>query len=221
VGVATEQPTADPLADALRRGAQHRRFQDGQALFVEGDRAERVYVIDKGWVLMSTTAPSGREIVLGLRGPGHVLGDMSALDGEPRSATAVAIGEVETSVVAAAAFAAVIEDPSAARALIVMLASRLREADRRRLEFSALDTLGRVASRLFELSERFGEQTAEGIAIELPLSQEQLASWCGASREATVKALASLRALGCVQTSRKRVLITDPEALRRHAEGLA
>ena len=62
--------------------------------------------------------------------------------------------------------------------LLRVLASRLRDADRKRLEFAALDTLGRVACCLQELSERFGEETAEGIKVELPLSQEQLASWC-------------------------------------------
>ena len=81
------------------------------------------------------------------------------------------------------------------------------------------DALGRVAWRLHELAERFGEGTPEGIEVELPLSQEQLASWCGASREATVKALAALRTLGCVSTGRRSVVIHDAEALRRHADG--
>jgi CRP-like cAMP-binding protein len=105
--------------------------------------------------------------------------------------------------------------------MIRVLAERLRDADRKRVEFSALDTLGRVAWRLLELSERFGSETDEGILVELPLSQEQLASWCGASREATVKALASLRSLGTITTGRRRVVIRSPEALSRHARGLA
>jgi CRP/FNR family transcriptional regulator, cyclic AMP receptor protein len=50
----------------------------------------------------------------------------------------------------------------------------------------------------------------------LPFSQEQLASWCGASREATVKALAALRTLGCIATGRRSLLIRDVDALRRH-----
>jgi CRP-like cAMP-binding protein len=101
--------------------------------------------------------------------------------------------------------------------LLRVLASRLRDADRKRLEFAALDTLGRVAWRLQELGERLGEATADGIEIELPLSQEQLAGWCGASREATVKALAALRTLGRISTGRRSVLIRDAQALRQHA----
>ncbi len=75
--------------------------------------------------------------------------------------------------------------------LLRVLANRLRDADRKRLESAALDTLGRVAWRLHELSGRFGQRTPDGVEVELPLSQEQLASWGGASQEATVKALAA------------------------------
>jgi CRP/FNR family transcriptional regulator, cyclic AMP receptor protein len=195
------------------------RFRRGQALFTQGDRAERVFVIERGWVLIMSVAPGGREIVLGLRGPGDLIGDLSALDGAPRSATALAAGEVEATVARSSVFIRTLSDAATAMDLLRLLASRLRDADRKRLEFAALDTLGRVARRLQELSERFGEQTAEGIEVELPLSQEQLASWCGASREATVKALAALRTLGCIATRRRSVLIRDVAGLRQHAYG--
>jgi CRP-like cAMP-binding protein len=75
------------------------------------------------------------------------------------------------------------------------------------------------ADTAMELAERFGETTTNGIEVELPLSQEQLASWRGASRETSVKALAALRTLGCISTGRPTVVIHDPEALRRHAHG--
>ena len=97
----------------------------------------------------------------------------------------------------------------------------MREADRRRLEFSTLDTLARVATRLLELTERFGEPVAGGICVELPLVQEDLARWCGASRESTVKALRTLRDLGVVTTARRTVTVHDagrsgrPRAARR------
>lgn len=207
------------LSAALRREGHTRTFQRGQALFTEGDRAERVFLIERGWVIVTCIAPGGREIVLGLRGPGEMLGELSALDGEPRSASAVTVSEVETTIVSGSALMRALDHVEAAREIIRMLAARLRDADRKRLEFAALNTLGRVAWRLLELSERFGDETADGISVELPLSQEQLAGWCGASRESTVKALASLRALGCITTGRRHVLIGDVEMLRRHAQG--
>lgn len=221
VGVSATTPTGELVAGALRREGRSVRFRRGHALFTEGDLADRVFVIERGWVLITSIAPGGREIVLGLRGPGDVIGDLSALDGAPRSASALAAGEVEATVAPGSVLIRAMGDAAMAMELLRVLASRLRDADRKRLEFAALDTLGRVAWRLHELSERFGVDTADGIEVELPLSQEQLASWCGASREATVKALAALRTLGCISTGRRSVLIRDLEALRRRAQGAA
>ncbi len=216
----TTQPV-ELLAGALRSEGHRVRFRRGQALFTEGDRAERVFVIERGWVMITSIAPGGREIVLGLRGADDVIGELSALDGSPRSATALALGEVHVTVAPSSALTRALRDAATAMELICVLASRLRDADRKRLEFASLDTLGRVAWRLVELSERFGRDTGDGIEVGLPVSQEQLASWCGASREATVKALGSLRTLGCIATGRRSVLIRDIEALRRHAYGAA
>ena len=178
-------------------------------------------MIERGRVLITCMGPGGKQTVLGLRGPGDVLGELSVFDGGIRSATAVTLEDVDAVVTSASALTRAAQEIDTAHELIRILASRLREADRRRLEFSSLDTLGRVAWRLVELGERFGRETPQGIAVDLPISQDQLASWCAASREATVKALASLRALGAISTSRRHVLIADPEALRRHAGGFA
>lgn len=217
----TAGPHGSLLGDALRREGHRVQFRRGQALLIQGDRSERVFVIERGWVIISYVGPGGREIVLGLRGPGDVIGELSSLDDEPRTATALAVDEVHAIVAPASVLTRALQDADTANELIRVLAARLRDADRKRLEFAMLDTLGRVAWRVLELGEQFGQDGADGIVVELPLSQEQLASWCGASREATVKALAALRTLGCVTTGRRTVTILDADALRRHAGGLA
>ncbi|HZE04442.1 MAG TPA: Crp/Fnr family transcriptional regulator, partial [Solirubrobacteraceae bacterium] len=134
-----------------------------------------------------------------------------------RSATAMAIDDVEAIVAPGSALERALDDVRGAREMITILAGRLRDADRKRLEFATLDTLGRVAGRLLELGDRFGARGDGELVVELPLSQEQLASWCGASRESTVKALSTLRALNCISTGRQSVVIHDLDALRRHA----
>jgi CRP/FNR family transcriptional regulator, cyclic AMP receptor protein len=217
----TAGPHGSLLGDALRREGRRVQFRRGQALLIQGDRSERVFVIERGWVIISYVGPGGREIVLGLRGPGDVIGELSSLDDEPRTATALAVDEVHAIVAPASVLTRALQDADTANELIRVLAARLRDADRKRLEFAMLDTLGRVAWRVLELGEQFGEDGEDGLVVELPLSQEQLASWCGASREATVKALAALRTLGCVTTGRRTVTILDADALRRHAGGLA
>jgi CRP-like cAMP-binding protein len=200
-------------------GGVRRRFRRGEALFSAGDISDRVLLIERGWLKITHSSPDGRESVLGLRGPGEVVGELSTLDGSPRSATAVAVDDVEAIVVPGRDFERALDQHGdATRALLRILAGRLRDADRKRIEFSTLGTLGRVASRLLELAERFGEETPDGLRVELPLSQEELAAWCGSSREATVKALRQLRELGCVTTGRRSVTIHDRDALRGHAE---
>jgi CRP/FNR family cyclic AMP-dependent transcriptional regulator len=207
------------LLEAVRRDAEPRRFRRCQALFVEGDRAERLFLIEQGWVLISVLSAAGRETVLSLAGPGDLLGDVSAVDGAPRSASAVALGDVQSLAAPARVLSEAAAEPALAAALLRILAGRLREADRRRVEFASLDTLGRVSSRLVEVAARFGSPEEDGtVAVELPLSQEQLASWCAASREATVKALASLRSLGYITTGRHQILVHDLAALRARAE---
>jgi CRP-like cAMP-binding protein len=206
------------LAAALRAHGIRRTFPRGQALFTEGDLGERVFMIETGWVTLRSAGPDGEEMILALRGPGEVVGEMSAFDGAPRTATALAVDEVEAVVAPARSVAAALEkDVDAANDFARILVARLRESDSQRVEFTVLDTLARVARRLLDLADRFGQPTPDGVKVELPLSQEELASWCGASREATVKALRTLREVGGITTGRRMVTLHDRDALRRHA----
>jgi CRP/FNR family cyclic AMP-dependent transcriptional regulator len=101
--------------------------------------------------------------------------------------------------------------------LLRTLTGRLRDADRKRVEFGSYDAISRVSLRLVELADRFGETTPTGVRITLPFTQDELAGWVGASREAVVKALATLRRMGYVRTQRKSVVVCDVPALRRRA----
>jgi CRP/FNR family cyclic AMP-dependent transcriptional regulator len=217
-----DEPDSGRLVAALRAHGVLRLYRRGEVIFSEGDVAERLFVLERGWVLIRSSGPDGRDVVLGLRGPGEVLGELSVLDGKPRSASAVAAADAELVETPGVVLRRTIEDDhQATRELLSLIADRLREADRRRLEYTTQDTLTRVATRLLELSERFGEPAPEGIYLELPLVQEDLARWCGASRESTVKALRTLRGLGVVTTARRSVTIHDERGLRRAARGLA
>jgi CRP/FNR family cyclic AMP-dependent transcriptional regulator len=209
----------DPVArEALHDKGTRRSFRRGTTLFHEGGGSDRVVVVLSGRVKVSTVTDDGKEIVLAFRGPGDLLGELSAIDGGPRSATVSALEPVDALVVAASDFRSFLAaHPPVALLLLEMLGRRLRDADRKRVEYGAYDTLGRVAARLVELAERFGEPVARGLRITLPLSQEELAGWTGASREAVSKALQALRGLGWVVTERRRITVLDIEALRRRS----
>jgi CRP/FNR family transcriptional regulator, cyclic AMP receptor protein len=107
--------------------------------------------------------------------------------------------------------------PRVCLALMRTLSGRLREADRKHVEFAASDTVGRVARRLLDLSAPLGHRSADGLHVALPVSQDELASWVGASREAVSKALRVMRTRGWIQVRRRDVVLLDEPALRRRA----
>jgi CRP/FNR family transcriptional regulator, cyclic AMP receptor protein len=176
-----------------------------------------VLIVRAGRIKVGVVTPEGHDVMLGFLGPGTVLGDLSAVDGEPRSTTAIAAEPVEALGVPMLAFRALLEErPAIVLALMRFSAERLRAADRQRVEFAAYDVLGRVARRIEELAHD-GVETAEGIEIDTGLSQEDLAAWTAASREAVSKALGAMRTLGWIETRRRVIVVRDRAALRRHA----
>jgi CRP/FNR family transcriptional regulator, cyclic AMP receptor protein len=202
----------------LKRAGVLRHFESGTALFHEHQPSDRVMLLTKGRVKIASATDDGRESVLAFRGPGEVLGELSAIDGQPRSASVLAVDDVEAIVIPAHDFRAFLErTPRATLWLLTRVIARLREADRKRAEFGASDTIGRVAARLVELAERYGQPTDVGVRIDLPITQEELASWVGSSREGVNKALHTLRELGWVGTERRAITVVDIEALRRRA----
>jgi CRP/FNR family cyclic AMP-dependent transcriptional regulator len=202
---------------ALEQVGSVRRFPRGDALFHQGDDPGMVLIIRVGRIKVSVVTPDGHDVMLGYLQPGTVLGDLAALDGEPRSTTAIAIDAVEALGIPMLAFRTLLDErPGIMRALMLVSAQRLRTADRQRVEFAAYDVLGRVARRIDELAET-GTETAEGIEIDAGLSQEDLAAWTAASREAVSKALGAMRTLGWIDTRRRMIVVRDRAALRRHA----
>lgn len=195
-----------------------RRFARGQALFHEGQLPDRVVLMQSGCVKVTCTTTTGREIVLAFRGPGELVGELAAIDDEPRSATIVAVESVEALTLTPRDFLAFLEThPAASLALVRVLSRRLRDADAKRIEFASLNTLGRVAHRLLELCDRFGDPEDGAIRIALPLSQEELAGWTGSSLESVGRSLQTMRALHWITTRRREIRVVDPDALRRAA----
>ena len=204
----------DELAWLEDRGVR-RRFERGARLFSEHQVSDRVMLVTAGRVKIAGTGSDGRESVLAFRGPGDVLGELSAIDGGPRSASVTAVDPIEAVVLPAADFRRFLEtSPRATLWLLTRVIARLRESDRKRVEFGTSDTIGRVASRLVELAERYGKRVDDGVRIDLPITQEELASWVGSSREGVNKALHTLRELRWVETERRSITVRNMDALR-------
>jgi CRP-like cAMP-binding protein len=169
-------------------------------------------------VKVSSFAESGKETILAVRGAGDLIGELSTLDGQPRSATATALDAVDALLVPATDFLSYLSvHVRVGPLLLQMLSRRLRESDRKRIEYGTVDAPGRVAAQLLQLADRYGEASPRGTRITLPLSQQELAAWLGLSREAVSKALREFRSQGWIRTQRRAITISSEDGLRRRA----
>jgi CRP-like cAMP-binding protein len=204
---------------ALSALGRHQTFTRGATLLAERQFGDRVMVLLDGRVKLTRVTSRGRDVVLGFRSAGDLLGELSAIDEQPRSAAVTAIEDVRTLTLAARDFRQFLAGhPHASIVVMRLLVERLRDADNKRVGFASSDTVARVASRLVELTERFGTPAGEDMVIDLPLTQEELAGWCGASLESTAKALRVLRDLGYISTQRRVVTVHAPVQLRARAD---
>jgi CRP/FNR family transcriptional regulator, cyclic AMP receptor protein len=205
-------------ASELRAVGRESAYGANVTLFHEGDDAGPVVVLLRGRVKVAAVG-AGREAIIAVREPGDLIGELSAMDGGPRSATVTTLEPVQALLVPGSAFASLLErHPRIALVILRMVATRLRYADAQQTQFATHDVVGRVARRLVELADRFGSSGERGIELALPLSQEELAAWTGASREAVSKALQLLRSLRILETGRRRITVLDLDALRRRAQ---
>ena len=208
-----------PEAAAELRGlGTRRRYPAGAALFLEGDAAHEALVVLAGEVKLSVGSVEGGEVILDVLEPGSLVGELSVIDGKPRSATVSALSPVEVLAVGAIAFNEFLErHPPILRGLLIEVIDRLRTRVRHQLEFGTGDAMGRICARLAELADRQGEMEGGSIVVHSPVSQTELAAWAGLSREAVVKALRALRQLGWVENRGRTIVIHELERVRQRA----
>ena len=203
---------------ALEQRARVVSFAAGEALLREGEAGDRALILLGGRAKVTFTTRSGRSVMLAIRGPGDLIGDLSAIDRRPRSSSVEALEPVEALAIAASELRAlIVRRPELATAMLEMLSERFRDAERKRIEFGSSDAVGRVAARIIELAERYGEARSEEIVIALPVSQEDLAGWCSTSRASVASALRELREQGSIETARRRIVVRDLDELRLRA----
>lgn len=211
----------DRQRQAIRAGAEVRRFSPGTVIIREGDRAGWVLILTSGRVKIVSAAPGGHDAVLAVRGPGDILGEMAAMDGSPRSASAIAVDPVTALWLSADVFVRILRDePGISTVLLKIITGRLRYANTRRAEFGDSTAAQRLARLLVDLADRYGTRGPDGTLIALRISQSDLAGLAATSREAVGRTLRTLRSDGVIRTGRQRLVIRDLDGLRRQATEL-
>ena len=192
-----------------------RTFGRGEAIILAEEIGETFFVICGGQVKVSITHEDGREVILSLLGPGKVFGELSLLDGQPRSANVVALRETELITLSRSAFLQLILDtPPIATALLGELASRLRTTDQKIEGLALLDVTSRIARTLLQLGEDQGRETEVGTLVENRPTHQQLANMAGTTRETVSRVLKRLEAQGYISCKARTILILREDVER-------
>ncbi len=200
---------------AFKAVGRLQRFTDGETIFRQGDQTGGVYAIVAGRVKVSVQGAGGREVVLQFPGKGQLVGELATLSGGVRAATVTAVRDAEAITLSTEQFRRFISAfPRVAALIVEHVTALLAEADRQLVDLATRDVTGRVATRLLELADQVEAGDTNTVRISLALSQDELAAWTGASREAVAKSLQQLRELGWVQTGRREITVLDRAALR-------
>jgi CRP/FNR family transcriptional regulator, cyclic AMP receptor protein len=207
-------------AEALMQQVRRRTVRKSEPILRAGAAGDDVVLVLSGHVKLVAYGADKREVVLAIRGRGELIGEMAALAGQRRTATAVAVDDVEVGYLAADELKSFLAaHPDVALVLIRMLVRRLSEADRDRVDLATQDSVGMVAKRLLELSVDHGTRVGAGTLIEFALTQDELASWTGATRETVSRALRLMRQLGWVSTDHRSITVLDAAALQQRSGG--
>jgi CRP/FNR family cyclic AMP-dependent transcriptional regulator len=159
------------------------RLAADEALFLAGDGGDGCYLVEEGLLKVAVASQSGGERILAFLGPGAIVGEMSIIDGRPRSASVV-VRQAAVKFLSCAAFEEFTRNyPEIYEYLVKLLASRLREANAVIAAGTFLSLKGRVARTLLELAEGFGQDVGSGrIVIHQKIGQSDLAARAGVAR---------------------------------------
>ncbi len=204
----------DAAREDLARALKPARFRKDAVLFSREDPGSALYMIVRGKVKVVLYGSSGREVILTILKDGDFVGEMSLLDGKPRSASVVALQDSDALVLERADFVRFIEGrPSVFFAILGEMSRRLREADQKIGSLALLDVYGRVARALLDLAKKEGELTDEGTVVKDRPTHQQIAGMIGTSRETVSRVMSDLQKKGFLRTTGRRLVLTSQKSL--------
>lgn len=206
----------DEELNAIARVSVVKNCPKDSLILIEDDEGDALFIIRAGKVKVTSFSVTGKEIIFSILGAGDFFGDMSLLDGKPRSASVISMEESSVYILRRVDFHRIIEKhPNIALKLLKELTSRLRKADERIESLALLDVRGRVAGILLQLAGESGEKTPEGIVIRSRPTHQDLANMVGTTRETVTRILKQMENGNYIILSGKDVTILDPERLKR------
>jgi CRP-like cAMP-binding protein len=205
----------EPAAiDAVLARAAVRRINRNEVIRRRGDPGTGMAIIVSGRVRISLMSEDGREVTLTMLGPGEVLGEMTLLDGSECSADATAQEDCTLLTIERVQFLRLLKaNPDLCLQLMAILFQRLRRANAALEDMALLDLPTRLGRLLIRLAADYGVRGPRGTRIELKMSQKDLSSLAGGSREKVNRQLRLWEDEQVIGKENGRLLIIKPHLL--------
>jgi CRP-like cAMP-binding protein len=208
------------VIDRLEACATVRKLGPRSAVIDRDDSDSDVYVVLSGKVRVILYAPSGRVVLLRDLGAGECLGELAAIDGQPRSASVETLTASVVAQIPGNQFRAVAEaDPKLAMALLRQSMALIRELTERVYAFSALAVANRIHAELLRLvREASGDEEPASAYIDPAPKHADIADRISTHREAVSREMSRLAKQGLLERQGRRLLVKDVPALARLVE---
>jgi len=204
-----------PQLEELEKSILERNYQKGRFIFMECEPGEAVFFVKSGRVKVTKQTEDGREHILHFINPGEVFAEVILFDDGTYPATAEVIEDCTVGFIKNADMEKIIgQHPDIALGLLRIMARRLRIAQNQLIELALMDTTRRAASMLIYLSGEQGTQTDRGIVINISLTNQDLASLIGTTRETANRILNDFKRQKAIDVNKGQVTILDKYKLR-------
>lgn len=190
--------------------ARHRIFQIEQLIFAQDEAGETCHIIIQGRVRIFVIGEDGRELSMRILGPGEIIGEMALFENLPRSASVVSLDETHTLELDQEALMRCLRRcPALALSLLQALSARLRHTTEEAEGLASQPVPERLLRRLQKLANSSGVRVHDGIRVALPMTQQELATLVGTSRESINRALVRLKQQGAIRVEGGWIILLD------------
>jgi len=215
-------PLFNSLSDSdlenLSESVRLQSLKKGQTLFRKGDEGSSLYIIQQGTIKIVLPSRLGDEVIVTMFSEGDFFGEMALFDGKPRSADALAMEPSKIYVLSRNDFLLFLQSNiNAMKSILSQLTNRLRNTDDFLESTCFLSVSARLAKKLLDLAQSYGQNDGDGVYIDLNLTQKEIGDMIGSTRESINKELKILRDKGLITMQENKIQIVDMTRLKRRA----
>ncbi|MCP8884469.1 Crp/Fnr family transcriptional regulator [Devosia sp. XJ19-1] len=211
---------AEAELDRLLTRATMRRIEIGEAVFEQGQKATRFFLLLHGRLKVAQVTPAGQQIIVRVVHPGDLFGFAQALQREDYPGTPIAAAESVVMSWPNEVWGSIVEqNPHLAVNAMRTIGQRLQEAHTRIREMSTEEVERRVAHAVLRLVEQAGRHDRDGVHVDFPLSRQDVAELTGTTLHTVSRLFSAWESQGIVKGGRQKLLVRDKSRLQALADG--